>query len=431
MTTNNKDYLDEYIYNFIDDLCKSSNKYKELSANLKERISELFESIEDDDCKEIISDIEELNKYLETIYNISTNELTSIKNNGKKLIEKYMKHKKKILSFKTKINVLEGELSNINEQKEKALLKIDELSDEYYKLYQEKNKLEMNNTVKEDEKKEKDELNKELLNEEIKELNEKNEYLKKEIISYEKKIKDLEKKNNEIFEMNSQLKQELEYKDKTLEIWIEKNSKLDEENKNVIFMNRGLQKTIEIFENQFKENDIIIKQLKEQINHYEQLNNEKNINLNSLINDEEDKEDNSDDLSDENENEVNKKRRYAVDYNGMGINLNELINDESESSEYVTNYKKGQFNKNKIGVKSPIFKYKKINNDILSFNQFASPKKNLNKGFDSNFLNKRTASNILIKLQNYRNENKDNNKPKLSKNDETFLSELLFRLIDC
>ena len=133
MNSNNKEYLDQYIYNYIDDLAKSSEKYKEISENLKDRLSDLFESIEEEDCKEILNDIEELNKYLITLNKLSTNEFIMIKNNGIKLIEKYTKHKEKISSLKSKNTILEEELKNANDQKDKALLKIDELNDEYYK----------------------------------------------------------------------------------------------------------------------------------------------------------------------------------------------------------------------------------------------------------------------------------------------------------
>ena len=37
--------------------------------------------------------------------------------------------------------MLQEELNNVNDQKDKALLKIDEINDEYYKLYQEKNNI--------------------------------------------------------------------------------------------------------------------------------------------------------------------------------------------------------------------------------------------------------------------------------------------------
>ena len=118
--------------------------------------------------------------------------------------------------METKYNILEEELSTIKEQKDKALLKVDELTDEYYKLYQEKNTLEMHDSLKQDEEKEKEKLNKQLLNEEINELNEKNDYLNKTIEAYEYKIDNLTKLNDELFEMNSKLQKDIEYKDKRI-----------------------------------------------------------------------------------------------------------------------------------------------------------------------------------------------------------------------
>ena len=119
-------------------------------------------------------------------------------------------------SMETKYNILEEELSTIKEQKDKALLKVDEIKDEYYKLYQEKNTLEMHDSLKQDEEKEKEKLNKQLLNEEINELNEKNDYLNKTIEAYEYKIDNLTKLNDELFEMNSKLQKDIEYKDKRI-----------------------------------------------------------------------------------------------------------------------------------------------------------------------------------------------------------------------
>ena len=82
---------------------------------------------------------------------MATNEFMMIKNNSNKLIEKYAKHKEKILSLKTENNLLKEELSLANEQKENALLKIDEINDEYLKICQEKYNLEMSISLKENE----------------------------------------------------------------------------------------------------------------------------------------------------------------------------------------------------------------------------------------------------------------------------------------
>jgi hypothetical protein len=432
MNSNNKEYLDQYIYNYIDELAKSSEKYKELSGYLKDRLTDLFESIEEEDCKEILDDIEEINKYLETLNSQSINEFEKIKNNGIKLIEKYTKHKEKISSLKTQNSMLQEELTNTNDQKEKAQSRIDELNDECYKLYQEKNNLELRNTNKEKEANEKYKMDNELLTEEIKNLNFKIENLHKQIENYEEKIKELTEKNEVILEKNALQVKELKYKEEIIQSWIEKNEKTKKENDSIRFMNTGLQKTIEILENQCKEFDDDIQQLKEQISNYDKKKTRKytvnSINTNSIIIDEEDKKS----KYEENEGNLNTKKRNAIDYTGMGINLNDLINDQSqnESSEEPLSKKnsnKLEVNKKKSGLKSPNRKYRKNSEES---EKFKTPRKNVfQKRFD-NIINQRVESHIIQRLQNIKNNN-ENGKNGMSKEDESFLTELLFRLLDC
>ena len=433
MNSNNKEYLDQYIYNYIDELAKSSEKYKDLSGNLKDRLADLFESIEDEDCKEILDDIEEITKYLETLNNLSTNEFEKIKNNGQKLIEKYSKHKEKISALKTKNTMLQEELANVNDQKEKALSRIDELNDECYKLYQEKKNLELRNSYREKEDNEKYKVNNELLTEEVKNLNIKIENLNNQIENFEEKIKELTAKNEEISEKNVLQIKELKYKDEIIESWIEKNEKTKKENDNIRFMNSGLQKTIEILENQCKEFDDDIQDLKEQISNYEKIRTRKytvnSINTNSIVFDEEDKKS----KYTENEGNINTKKRNAVDYTGLGINLNDLIYDESQnqSSEEPSSKKISSklldINKKKNGFKSPNSKQR---NNSQESDIFKTSRKNvLQKGFN-NIISSREGFQIIQRLQNIKNNN-ENGKKSISKEDESFLTELLFRLLDC
>ena len=424
MNSNNKEFLDQYIYNYIDELTTSSEKYKELSENLKDRLSDLFESIEEEDCKEILNDIEEINNYLITLNNLSTNEFITIKNNAIKLIDKYTKHKEKISLLKTKNNMLQEELNNVNDQKDKALLKIDEINDEYYKLYQEKNNIELKNTLKMKEDDEKFRKNYQIFTEEVKALNDKIESLKKQINIKDEKIKELMDKNVENIQNKSVMDKELKFKDEIIQSWIYKNEKIKEENESIKFMNSGLQKTIEILDNQCKDYEKSIQQLKEQINYYDKISYQKNIISNknniSLFNDEEEEKS---DYIDEDVSEINTKRRNGVDYTNMGINLNELMFDQSENSENDIN-KRNSINKIKSGMKSPHKKYRKSSEESEKLNKYNTPRKNyLHKGFENLI-----KSNIL-QIQSYKNN--DNGKKIMSKNDEAFLSELLFRLLDC
>ena len=424
MNSNNKEFLDQYIYNYIDELTTSSEKYKELSENLKDRLSDLFESIEEEDCKEILNDIEEINNYLITLNNLSTNEFITIKNNAIKLIDKYTKHKEKISLLKTKNNMLQEELNNVNDQKDKALLKIDEINDEYYKLYQEKNNIELKNTLKMKEDDEKVRKNYQIFTEEVKALNDKIESLKKQINIKDEKIKELMDKNVENIQNKSVMDKELKFKDEIIQSWIYKNEKIKEENESIKFMNSGLQKTIEILDNQCKDYEKSIQQLKEQINYYDKISYQKNIISNknniSLFNDEEEEKS---DYIDEDVSEINTKRRNGVDYTNMGINLNELMFDQSENSENDIN-KRNSINKIKSGMKSPHKKYRKSSEESEKLNKYNTPRKNyLHKGFENLIKSK------ILQIQSYKNN--DNGKKIMSKNDEAFLSELLFRLLDC
>ena len=424
MNSNNKEFLDQYIYNYIDELTTSSEKYKELSENLKDRLSDLFESIEEEDCKEILNDIEEINNYLITLNNLSTNEFITIKNNAIKLIDKYTKHKEKISLLKTKNNMLQEELNNVSDQKDKALLKIDEINDEYYKLYQEKNNIELKNTLKMKEDDEKFRKNYQIFTEEVKALNDKIESLKKQINIKDEKIKELMDKNVENIQNKSVMDKELKFKDEIIQSWIYKNEKIKEENESIKFMNSGLQKTIEILDNQCKDYEKSIQQLKEQINYYDKISYQKNIISNknniSLFNDEEEEKS---DYIDEDVSEINTKRRNGVDYTNMGINLNELMFDQSENSENDIN-KRNSINKIKSGMKSPHKKYRKSSEESEKLNKYNTPRKNyLNKGFENLIKSK------ILQIQSYKNN--DNGKKIMSKNDEAFLSELLFRLLDC
>ncbi len=163
MKSDNKEYLNEYIYDYINDLCETSEQYKDLSGNLKDRLSELFDSIDDEDCDEILCDIDEINRYLIKLNSLAKNEFTMIMNNGKILINKYLSHKQKIMSLKSQNKILEEEISIINEQKDNILKKIDELNDEYYKLYQEKHNLEMQMSIKENEENQRHKANNDIL----------------------------------------------------------------------------------------------------------------------------------------------------------------------------------------------------------------------------------------------------------------------------
>ena len=486
MENKNKDYLNEYIYDYIDDLCDTSDKYKNLSTNLKERLSELFDSIEDEDCDEILCDIDEINKYLIKINNISLNELTMIKNNGKKLIEKYASHKEKIQSLKIENNMLKDELSTINEQKDQAFNKIDEINDELYRVVQEKHSLEMQMSIKENEETKRQKKDNEILNDEISSLNDRIEYLNNQIKLYEEKMNNISKKNKEILSSNSQLKKEVACKDELLRLSNEKYNKLNDEKENIRIMNRSLEKTIEELKNQCKDYQTVIKYNEEQIRKIKEKmlkprDHEvtRKISLNSLLRYDEEDQSKSDinnsnaNNNNDNNNNINnninidhlQKRRNAIDYTGNEINLNELLFDNSES---ISSKSEDEIAEKKNQIKMALSRVKAVRrfNRLKSLNYHLkdeTPKEINNRGYrhkktvmikssqiktmnESNddlnqSANERLetimtendfeSSGKLLKFKpsNINNNNNNNDKKPIEK-DETFLYELLFISID-
>ena len=450
MNLKNKEYLNEYLFDYIDDLCDTSDKYKELSGNLKERLAELFDSIEDEDCNEILCDIDEINNYLIKLNSLATNEFMMIKNNSNKLIEKYAKHKEKILSLKTENNLLKEELSLANEQKENALLKIDEINDEYLKICQEKYNLEMSISLKENEESQRHKLNNEILNDEIKKLSDKINYLNKQIAISDDKIKKMAKMNKESLENISQMKKELVCKDEIIKSSVDKYKKLNEEKENIRHINRGLEKTIEELKNQCKDyqtiinyNEEKIKELREKINEKEQKIRERFISLDSLNNEKEEEEiKNNDNNTNIKKEEINEKRRNAVDYTGTGkeINLNELLFEGSESEVEESIEKKNQiklaftrvknvrrFNK----LKSLNYNYKSIYGEI--YKRHLSNKKvpiyekeffrDSHERLKTIKIKHGNPNSIYLKNNQIIEENLDNE-------DDSYLYELFFRMID-
>ena len=483
MENNNKDYLNEYIYDYIDDLCDTSDKYKDLSTNLKERLSELFDSIEDEDCDEILCDIDEINKYLIKINSISLNELTMIKNNGKKLIEKYASHKEKINSLKIENNMLKDELSTINEQKDQAFNRIDEINDELFKVAQEKHNLEIQMSINENEETKKHKKDNEILNDEISFLNDRIEYLNKQISSYEEKMNNISKKNKEILSSNSQLKKEVACKDELLRLSNEKNKKLNDEKESIRLTNRSLEKTIEELRNQCKDfqtvinhNEEQLKKIKETMFKHRDHEVTRKISLNSILR-YDDEDQSKSDINNSNANSTNnnnnsninnnlnidiiQKRRNAIDYTGKEINLNELLFDNSESLSSKSEDEAAE-KKNKIKMalsrvkavrrfnrlKSLNYNIKKESTKDLNTNRRPKHKRTVmlrssqiktmnEENDDYQSANERLETIMTendfessVKLLKLRSNNNNNNDKKSNEKDDTYLYELLFRSID-
>ena len=408
-----------------------------------------------------------------------------IKNNGKKLIEKYASHKEKIQSLKIENNMLKDELSTINEQKDQAFNKIDEINDELFKVAQEKHNLEMQMSIKENEETQKHKKDNEILNDEISSLNDRIEYLNKQISSYEEKMNNISKKNKEILSSNSQLKKEVACKDELLRLSNEKNKKLNDEKESIRITNRGLEKTIEELKNQCKDfqtvinhNEEQLKKIKETMFKHRDHEVGRKISLNSILRyDEEDQS--KSDMNNSNANSANnnngninnnlnidalQKRRNAIDYTGNEINLNELLFDNSESLSSQSEDEAAE-KKNKIKMalsrvkavrrfnrlKSLNYNIKKESTKDLNANRGPKHKKTVmlrssqiktmnEENDDYQSANERLetimtendfeSSVKLLKLRSSNINNNNNNDKKSIEKDETYLYELLFRSID-
>ena len=135
---NKKNYqINEVVFNSIDKLTGSSKEISETSVNLMSQLTNLFESIEDETCEEILSDVGKINDFISYVVNISKNELQEIKTKSKLAIEKADKRKDKILSLKEEIESLQEEIGNVEEEKQQLILKVDTMSTELVDIYQE------------------------------------------------------------------------------------------------------------------------------------------------------------------------------------------------------------------------------------------------------------------------------------------------------
>jgi hypothetical protein len=336
-----------------------------------------------------------------------------------------------------------------NEQKDKALLKLDELNDEYNNLYQEKHNLEVDISLKENEENQKNKINNEILNDEIKELNDKIDYLNKQIKLSEEKLRKMSDKNHENLDNISKMKKELACKDEIIKISMEKYRTLNEEKENIRTINRGLQKTIEDLKNQCKDYQTIINYKEEQEKIRNKHNNKKYMSLNSFANNEEGNNANENDKN-INIDEIQKNRKNVGDNIGTGqeINLNDLICEESDSdAEHEVVEKKNQIKLALTRVKAVrrFNKLKSLNYNLKvsfgekdNYNRPLLPKKTvIHKDHKSNkSLNAFTKSksdrlnkNSNKKLDSFRDEKYLNNKEEY-KDDEIFVYELLYRFID-
>ena len=151
-----KNYIiNERIYDSIDKLTDQSQEMSEISMNLMTQLKNLLESIEDETCEEILSDVEKLNDFISYVVNISKNELQEIKEKSQLAIEKANKRKQKILNLKEENASLEEEVKNVESEKQKLIINIDSITTELSEMYQENQRIETKTQIELENKKKK------------------------------------------------------------------------------------------------------------------------------------------------------------------------------------------------------------------------------------------------------------------------------------
>ena len=204
-----KSYLiDERIYNSIDKLTDESQEMSEISMNLMTQLKSLLESIEDETCEEILSDIVKLNDFISYVVNISKNELQEIKEKSQLAIEKANKRKDKILNLREENASLEEEIKNVESEKQKLILNIDSITTELSEMYQENQRIETKTQI-ELENKKKENLLKEKYIKQIDDMQRDMEKLKSKNESYEQGMINIRRKSMILEQHNKTLTDQL------------------------------------------------------------------------------------------------------------------------------------------------------------------------------------------------------------------------------
>ena len=314
MNSDNKDkknLTDTYIYDCLEYLPEETEKNKLISQDLNERLEELFESIDDEECTKILADMINVSKFLSKIDNLAHNEFLEIKDNSEQLIEKYEKHKDKIKNLKCEIDCLKKDNENANEQIDKYIKRIDELGKECLELYQEKQNFEKRKSIMENEENRLQKLTNDQLNQEIVNLQATNNSLLGRINELKTKFDELSAKNKQMNTENAYLIKSITYTNRKYNEETYKNEKYERECKRLIEENNKLK----------SDNIDLIAQREE----YKNL-----IEL----------------LQEKCQNDIDNKKDLATIQKNQNYNLEDLENEEKKNSENIENNKKNEISIN-------------------------------------------------------------------------------------
>ena len=247
---NKKNYqINEVVFNSIDKLTGSSKEISETSVNLMSQLTNLFESIEDETCEEILSDVGKINDFISYVINISKNELQEIKTKSKLAIEKADKRKDKILSLKEEIESLQEEIGNVEEEKQQLILKVDTMSTELVDIYQEnqrnETRAELESISKKNEK-----IIKDKYIQQLDDMQKDMDLLKKKNESYEEGMVKIRRKSIVLEQHNKKLQDELGSKSFQFLMKIQQENELQNKIKSLTEQNEDLYKKIKSYQSQ-------------------------------------------------------------------------------------------------------------------------------------------------------------------------------------
>lgn len=247
---NEKNYqINEVVFNSIDKLTGSSKEISETSVNLMSQLTNLFESIEDETCEEILSDVGKINDFISYVVNISKNELQEIKTKSKLAIEKADKRKDKILSLKEEIESLQEEIGNVEEEKQQLILKVDTMSTELVDIYQEnqrnETRAELESISKKNEK-----IIKDKYIQQLDDMQKDMDLLKKKNESYEEGMVKIRRKSIVLEQHNKKLQDELGSKSFQFLMKIQQENELQNKIKSLTEQNEDLYKKIKSYQSQ-------------------------------------------------------------------------------------------------------------------------------------------------------------------------------------
>ena len=241
--------INERIYNSIDKLTDESQEMSEISMNLMTQLKNLLESIEDETCEEILSDIVKLNDFISYVVNISKNELQEIKEKSQLAIEKANKRKQKILNLKEENASLEDEVKNIESEKQKLILNIDSITTELSEMYQENQRIETKTQI-EIENKKKENLLKEKYMKQIDDMQRDMDNLRSKNEKYEQGMINIRRKSMILEQHNKTLTNQLGNKSFQFLMKVQQENELQNKINTLNQQNEDLYKKIKFYQTQ-------------------------------------------------------------------------------------------------------------------------------------------------------------------------------------